>query len=60
MDFYDISPVRDQASPLILKFTDCKGTQRLEKQDELIFGPRTTSPNLTINVVDFAAIDLKE
>jgi protein O-GlcNAc transferase len=60
MDFYGISPVRDQASPLVLTFIDRKGTRKLEKQDELISALRNAYPNITINVVDFAAIDLRE
>jgi EGF domain-specific O-GlcNAc transferase len=60
MGFYEIDPIRDEASPLVLTFIDRKGTRRLEKQDELILALRTTYPNITINVVDFAAINLQK
>lgn len=60
MDFYDISQQRDLSEPLILTFVDRKGTRRLHNQDDLLSTLRSNYPDITINVVDFATINLRE
>jgi Glycosyltransferase 61 len=60
IDFYGIRPTRDDASPLVLTFIDRKGTRRLQNQDQMITYLQAAYPNVAINVVDFATLNLKE
>jgi protein O-GlcNAc transferase len=55
-----ITPQRDPSAKLVLTYIDRKSSRKLENQALLLDDLKTTYPDITINIVDFAALSFRE